>query len=419
LARNLFLESIPAQQLSETNTLFHANTFIEKLSTGCYIFLFNCKQIIFPYPLSWDYSYNEIAVQSNSVFIILVILLVGVLLYWIVKGLLTKNILPVFGWIFLVALLPYSHLLLKIAVNTADRFLFVPSLILASIPILCYHSLPKNNTGPVKILYIFCISIILLFTYLTINQNAVWKDTLTVFRSGTETAPNSYYTQKCYGLWLSNLADSSHSQEEKTDLYTRAAASFSRSLEIYPEQQDIWYMHGRSLSMTNNYPEAKRSYLISLERFSTPKIESLYNLASLYEIVRNYDSSLIYFQKVARIDSTFNNVYASLGRVYLYKQDLGNSLSYLLRSLKQDSTNFSTLSNTGGVYYYYHDYEKAIGYYLKSVKYNKDFCSNYKNLGACWYQKRNYQTALEYYHLSYKCNPENDVLTIINSLSKK
>jgi tetratricopeptide (TPR) repeat protein len=87
-------------------------------------------------------------------------------------------------------------------------------------------------------------------------------------------------------------------------------------------------------------------------------------------------------------------------------------------SLKQDSTNFSTLSNIGGLYFYNHDYDKAIYYYLKSTYYNKNDCSVYKNIGACWYQKKNFKKALEYYNLAYKCNPENDVLMIINSLKK-
>lgn len=318
LSRNLFLESIPVQQLSETNTLFHAGTFIEKLCTGCYIFLFNCKQIIFPYPLSWDYGYNEIAVQSNPVIILITILLLGGIFYSIIKGWLNKNIQGIFCLIFLISLLPYSHLLLRIAVNTADRFLFVPSIILSPIIILCYLFFIKRNAILNKLLYIFSILIALLFAFSTINQNTIWKDMLTVFKDGTVKAPNSYYTYKSYGLWLSNMADSSNSAGEKTVLYNKAAISFSKSLEIYPAQQDIWYMQGRCLSLTNNYSEAKKAYLISIERFSTEKIESLYNLASLFEMVRKYDSSLIYFLKVAKKDSTFKNVMGQLaGFIYI------------------------------------------------------------------------------------------------------
>lgn len=346
------------------------------------------------------------------------ILLLGGIFYSIIKGWLNKKIQGIFGLIFLVSLLPYSHLLLKVAVNTADRFLFVPSIVLSALILLCYLFIIKRDAILNKLLYIFSILIALLFAFSTINQNTVWKDTLTVFKDGTKKAPNSYYTHKSYGLWLSNMADSSNSAEEKTLLYNKAAVSFSKSLEIYPAQQDIWYMQGRCFSLTNNYNEARTAYLISIERFSTEKIESLYNLASLFEIVRNYDSSLIYFLKVAKHDSTFKNVYGSIGRIYLYKNELSNSYSYLSKSLKQDSTNFSTLSNIGGVYYYYHDYDKAINYYLKSGKYSKDFCSIYKNIGACWYQKKNYKKALEYYNLAYQCKPENDVLTIINSLKK-
>lgn len=158
--------------------------------------------------------------------------------------------------------------------------------------------------------------------------------------------------------------------------------------------------------------------VMSIERFSTEKIESLYNLASLFEIEKNYDSSLIYFFKVAKKDSTFKNVYGSIGRIYLYKNELTNSLNYLTRSLIQDSTNYSTLSNLGGVYYYYHNYDKAIEYYGKCIRYNQNDCPDYKNLEVCWYQKKNYKKALEYYNLAYQCKPENDVLMMISNLKK-
>jgi tetratricopeptide (TPR) repeat protein len=418
LARYFFLESIPAQQLSETNTLLHTVTFIEKVCTRCYLFLFNCKQIIFPYPLSWDYDYKEIAVQHNYIFIILAFLLAGSIIYLTIKGLLYKNIQWIFSLIFLVSLLPYSHLLIKIPVNTADRFLFVPSIILSTIPIFCYNYINKRSFLLNKLLYLFCLTLIVLYAFLTINQCNVWKDTLTVYKYGTESAPNSFYTHKSYGLWISNLADSSSSKEEKSYLYNQAAISFTKSLEIYPAQQDIWYMKGRCLYLTNNYDEARNAYLISVERFTKQKIESLYSLGSLFERIRNYDSSLIYYLKAAKHDSTFKNVYGAIGRIYLYKNDLNNASIYLSKSLKQDSTDFSTLSNIGGLYYYNHDYDKAINYYLKSSYYNRNDCSIYKNIGACWYQKKKYKEALEYYNLSYKCKPENDVLTIITSLKK-
>jgi tetratricopeptide (TPR) repeat protein len=309
-------------------------------------------------------------------------------------------------------------MLIKIPVNTADRFLFVPSIIICAVPIFCNKYLTNKRVLLNKLLYLFSLTIIVLYAFLTINQSIVWKDTLTVYKYGTESAPNSFYTHKSYGLWLSNLADSSNSKEEKSYLYNQAALSFTKSLEIYPAQQDIWYMKGRCLFLTNDYDEARDAFLISVERFKKQKIESLYSLGSLFERIRNYDSSLIYYLKAASLDSSFKNVYGSIGRIYLYKNDLSNASIYLLKSLKQDSTDFSTLSNLGGLYYYNHDYDKAINYYLKSRYYNKNDYSVYKNIGACWYQKKNYKKALEYYNLSYKCKPENDVLMIINSLQK-
>jgi len=225
LPRYFFLDSFPLQHFSEAKTLFHAHTFLEKLSTGCYLFLFNCKQLIIPYPLSWDYGYKEIDVQHNFFYVFIALLTTGVIVYSIIKGVLNKKIQSIFGLIFLISLLPYSHLLLNLAVNTADRFLFVPSIALCTVPIFCFSYFHKKSIPLSKLLTIFCLTVILLFAALTINQNTVWKDTITVFKYGTETAPSSYYTHKSYGLWLSNLADSSNSQEEKTNLYNQAAIS--------------------------------------------------------------------------------------------------------------------------------------------------------------------------------------------------
>ena len=91
---------------------------------GKYIYM-----TLIPYPLSWDYSYNQISIVSWSsfyaIFSLLLYLAMGAYILWKIKK---KDVYAFAMLFYLITLFLESNLVVKIGSTFAERFLFMPSL---------------------------------------------------------------------------------------------------------------------------------------------------------------------------------------------------------------------------------------------------------------------------------------------------
>jgi Tetratricopeptide repeat. len=98
------------------------------------------------------------------------------------------------GW-FLIALLPYLNIFFHLNAAFSEHWLYIPEmgLILSAVYFLFYLSKRMNILGIAAALA--CSVAIILFSYLTIRQNAVWKDGVTFYTYTIKYAP---YSAKSY-----------------------------------------------------------------------------------------------------------------------------------------------------------------------------------------------------------------------------
>ncbi|HEY4798850.1 MAG TPA: tetratricopeptide repeat protein, partial [Bacteroidia bacterium] len=100
-----------------------------KLPTTFLIFLHCIRLIVFPHPLSYDYSYNQIpSAGFGSAVFLFGFLVAAALAYFSFKGLLKKNILAFGVLIFCVTLAPALAFVFLRGGIMAERFLYAPSL---------------------------------------------------------------------------------------------------------------------------------------------------------------------------------------------------------------------------------------------------------------------------------------------------
>ena len=102
------------------------------------------------------------------------------------------------GW-FLTALLPYLNIFFHLNAAFSEHWLYISEmgLLLFIVYFLFYQSKRKEMLKKITIL--FCTGLIIVFSYLTIKQNMVWKDRITFY---TYTIKHAPYSAKSY----SNLA---------------------------------------------------------------------------------------------------------------------------------------------------------------------------------------------------------------------
>ncbi|MCS6905544.1 MAG: tetratricopeptide repeat protein [Bacteroidia bacterium] len=179
-----------------------------KYATIFYVLGFYWMHLIWPYPLTWDYSYRQIPYYTFADWQPWLFLLFHLaILIWAVRNAFQKNIIA-FGILFYLASLSIvSNLFIDIGGYIAERFLYQPSLgfiIAAYFGIIFLYTSILNfkaeNYKTAKILFIApIIGIVLLSSYLVIARNAEWKNNDILFLADIEKSPNSAKTNQSVG----------------------------------------------------------------------------------------------------------------------------------------------------------------------------------------------------------------------------
>jgi hypothetical protein len=173
-----------------------------KLPTTFLIFMHCIRLVIFPHPLTYDYSYNQIPAGSFSSGLVLIGFLIAVALaYFSFKGLLKKSILALGVLIFCVTLAPALAFVFLRGGILAERFLYAPSLGFSIVIVFLIMQFTKSNlqSTDLKLSQLsqyskFIIPVLIIFSlysFKTFTRNPVWHDNMTLFSTDVNSSPNS------------------------------------------------------------------------------------------------------------------------------------------------------------------------------------------------------------------------------------
>ncbi|MFT5126867.1 MAG: tetratricopeptide (TPR) repeat protein [Rhodothermales bacterium] len=215
-----------------TDPLTHAST-TERYGTifmalGRYI-----KLLLFPHPLVYDYSFNQIplvTLGAMSAWIPLAIhaALAGIVVYGV-----RKRCPITFVILFYLATLSiYSNLLFPIGAILAERFLYMPSLAFCAVlgTLLAGATRPAMPRG-----LGIGLLVLILFAYSakSVSRNAAWKDNWTLTTTDITNAMNS--ARAHYSLGDQAMRRYKGSEEEDKELLDRAEAHFRKALAIHDD----------------------------------------------------------------------------------------------------------------------------------------------------------------------------------------
>ncbi len=320
------------------NTLSGAKTSGEWFASRIMILGKYLGLLIFPHPLSYDYSYNQVPLVGPGDLGFIIALAVHLVLAGVfVWGLRSKKIIAYAIGFYAVMLVLVSNFLTPIGATMAERFLFSSSagfcLALGwGITILAEKFRLSKN-----IVYAIAGSILLLYAIKTYTRIPVWASQKVLFESGLVTAPNSARAQNHYGSYWRMLAEANPSSNDKAklDQLSKAAIYYNKALEIYP-----------------GYSEAQ------------------YNLGVTYLALNKMEEAKTAFDKTLQIDSTYQGALNNLGIIAFRKGDFNTALAYWDKLLGFNPNNFDALQNCGAVYFNSNNPKKALEYFERALKVN-------------------------------------------------
>jgi len=335
---------------------FINTSLMNKLATISWISVKYLLLLIIPYPLSSDYSFNQIPIINwlNLKAIIPIILQLA-LVVWAFVQLKNKNVLAYCVFFYFITYSIVSNIVFNIGAPMGERFLFLPSLafcIAAAWFLLKY--LNKATPAGTKfsgVLTGVLMVVLLVYSVEVYARNQDWKDNITLFKVDSKTVPNSakvhyYYANSLLGK--ANLLKDSDPQ--KLPLLDTAKHEFLRSVAINP-------------------------------KFHT----AFYDLGVVYNDENKPDSAIYYLNIVLQLQPLHILTQSLLGRIYgTQKGDLDHAIEHLKLAVHYDAKDDASWQNLGVAYAMKQQYNDALNAFTHVQQLKPNDAQSYMNLAITY-----------------------------------
>ncbi|HHM20505.1 MAG TPA: DUF1736 domain-containing protein, partial [Bacteroidetes bacterium] len=250
--------------------------------------------LIFPHPLGSDFGYNQIPLTGFSDWRVLlsVAAWTGMGVYAVLK-LKSKNILSFAILFFIINFSISSNLLITIGTSYGERLLYAASPAFA-MALACFilkifnekeNTTNRNDTLSTifknKKLWSTVAVMLALYSIKTIDRNADWATSFTLYQEDLKVAPNSAKLNFHYGLELVKKGNEAKNEADKKQWYEKAKKHFFKATEIFPQYADAWGQLGLAFYRDKNFEKALEYYNLALKyRPRFPLVHS--NMGTLY-----------------------------------------------------------------------------------------------------------------------------------------
>ncbi|MEO6669399.1 MAG: tetratricopeptide repeat protein [Ferruginibacter sp.] len=294
--------------------------------------------LVFPHPLSYDYSYNQIPYVSFTDWkCILSILLNGILVFFAIRLFKKRHLLSFAILFYFITISIVSNLVFDVGSPFNERFLFQPSIgfAIAVAFILNYLGTRRQESSFYKgIAVSLSMIIILAGGIMTILRNPDWKNNETLFAADVLHAPNSAKTQTYQGVGLLNKGTLETDSIKKNRYFDMAIPYFNRALKIHPGFADPNIDLGNIYAQQGKLDSAKKCLL---------------EAKAIYSDIPALNTNLLYLSQQYDLAAT----------KYFAQNNVAKAIEYVNASLECNPGNVNGLYNLGGYYLNLREVEKA------------------------------------------------------------
>ena len=335
----LVIRNAPAEMIAydyHNNALLASDSFVDRLGTAIAIQGHYWAKMIVGYPLSYNYSFNEIPVNGFAdVWSIVSLLGIGGALFFALKKMKSHPI-PSFGILFyLISFALTSNIFYLIGETMGDRLTFVPSvgfailvawLLLRAVQGL--DSMTVHTTGLAT-----GILICLIWSALTFSRSKAWAYESTLFTEDVENARGSARVHYNYGVLLMGDAQKETDEIKKQQLLTLANTEFTTAFGI-----------------------------------DSLDVQSCFNLGVVEYRRKNYERSVFWSRKVLEIKPGYSDVYVNLGDAYVLVNGLDSAERYYSLAIKATGKTAANMIKLGNVSFAAKDTVAAVGRFEEATQ---------------------------------------------------
>ena len=328
------------------NSLTAAPDFLHRQATAFYVGALYLKLLVFPHPMSSDYSFRQVPVVGfdNPVAIASLLVYVGLLVYGVVR--LWKRDPIAYGILFyLISIALVANVLFLTRSTMADRFLYAPSLGFSIVLVLLLARVLRVNVQPVRrdrpwsVNAVFAGVVWLILVpaiALTWTRNPDWKNDTTLFSADSRHSPNSARIHFLYGNhMLQELKQGKVEPSRQGEYYDIALAEFRRAIALYPAYAEPHMLIGDAYTYKKDYASAANWYAEIVAR--NPRFGAGYiYLGNTYVSMGDNAKAIAAFQKALAVDPNDAGANYLLGTAYRAQGDSAAARQYLEKAYTLD-----------------------------------------------------------------------------------
>lgn len=290
--------------------------------------------LLFPHPLSYDYSFNQVQAVglADWKFILSLISYIGLITFSI-YGFFKKNPLAYGVLFFLLLLILVSNLLIIIGATMAERFIYASSFGFTFVlGYILYKYIDRK--------YFFYLLGMLLFFYSlkTISRNADWKTSRSLYESGIITAPNSARAANHLGTYHRQEAEQNRNPMGRNKSYQEALKYYKKALIIYPQYREAEYNTGVCYYALGMKEKSKACYERIL-KYEPNNLNTLNNMGVYYFEKKEYEKGIEYWERVLDINHHDLLVLANIAAAYFNLANHEKAIEYQLQILEIEPNN--------------------------------------------------------------------------------
>jgi protein O-mannosyl-transferase len=295
------------------NTLMAAHNTADQLATAFVILGKYLRLLFIPWPLCWDYSYNQIPITdwADPKAIISLAVYAGMLAGG-VAGAIKKSPLAFTALFFLLSFSLSSNLFMKIGVTLGERLLFTPSLGFCIAAVIVVSKTTARLRFRIPLAAAAMAAVIAAYAVIIINRNTDWKDNFTLFSRDIVKNRSSASAHNSLGANILYKGRLEKDTSAKAELLSRAIAEFRQSVAIFPGYTGSWYLLGNACNEAGLADSAISAYRKAVELQPDNKSASN-NLGVIFFKRKEYDSAVSCFRRVISFDTNNVTAYVNLG----------------------------------------------------------------------------------------------------------
>ena len=307
------------------NSLAFAPSVSSKIATAVLDMGYYLRLLAIPYPLISDYSYHTIPFTNFTDFRVLLSLVVYIALAFIGTFRLLKKQKDPYAFailFYLISMSVFSNIIILVAADVAERFLFFGGAAFCLIPALMIDrfflaeygeglNFLKNKTA-----LAILIPVCLIFSSLTIHRNTEWHDNYTLLKADVLKAPTNCRLQYSLGTNLIITAREMPQNEDAKKLVADGMNYLKKAIEIYPGFDLAWSELANTFYQQQQYDSAE---IYSVKTLSLNPHEKVImeNLSAIYFKAGKYRESLDLCNIEAYYYPGYSRAYRNIGNCYL------------------------------------------------------------------------------------------------------